>query len=149
MVLLCKLEQYIVQHKMKQVLDDGETHFQQLTLTLSDYNKGKIGVSEILIHDRLFDVKSYSITGNTVQLLVVNDTQEEGIVEKIKELTTHMGKHGQMPSKLLQLLTTTYLMPASLQKFVLPEETAQNYSLFSTHLLFTTREVSSPPPKLL
>ena len=75
---------------MKQVLDDGETHFQQLTLTLSDYNKGKIGVSEILINDRLFDVKSYSITGNTVQLLVVNDTQEEGIVERVSVIVKQL-----------------------------------------------------------
>lgn len=149
MVLLCKVEQCIVQHKMNHVLDNSETHFEQFTLSLSDYIKGKISESEILIHDRLFDVKSFSITGNTVQLLVVNDAQEEEIVEKIKELTTNMGKHGQMPSKLLQLLTLTYIMPTNIQKFFLPQEHPQDYSLFTAHLLSTTRDVSSPPPKLL
>ena len=136
----------MVQLEMKTALTNNATRYQTISLSLTDF-KEKINENEILIDGRLYDVNSFSIKGNTVQLLVISDEKEENILEKIKELTTNTTKHSSFPEQMLQLLTLTYILPDSTHKFGLQQISQQKYTQLCANVFSVTGEVSSPPPK--
>ena len=148
MVLIFKVQQSIVQFEMKHPLSNLSKSFQTFSLSLGDF-KHKINGNEILIEGKLYDIISFTITGNNVQLVVINDKKEEDILEKIKGLTAGISKHSKIPTKLVQLLTLNYILPNYSSKSVLQQIPQRNYLLFCANIFSVTSEVSSPPPKLI
>ena len=146
MVLILKLQQCMVQLEMKAALSNDATRYQTISLSLTDF-KQKINENEILIDGKLYDVSSYSIKGNTIQLLVMSDEKEENILEKIKEFTTGTTKHSPFPEQMLQLLTLTYILTDCTHKFGLQQISQQKYTQLCANVFSVTGEVSSPPPK--
>lgn len=69
---------------MQQTLENGHARFQKITLSRTDYEKGKINGHEICLSGKIYDIKTMSIHGDSVELLAINDTDEENILEKIK-----------------------------------------------------------------
>lgn len=146
LVLIYKVQQCMVQHEMKSVLNNHETRFQPLTISLSVYKKNIFG-NEIVIDGKLYDVNSIAISGNTVHLQVINDTKEESILEKIKDLISGTTKHNRLPIRLVQLLSLNYILPHSQYNSALQQISQQNFLPLSTNILSITKDVSSPPPK--
>ena len=148
-LLIYTVQQYIVQHEMEQVLNNDETSFQQLTLSLSDFQKGEINTDEISFNGKMYDVKSIKISGNKVELLVINDTGEENIIENIKKsVNTNSGQNKKLPYHLVNLLNWFYIYPASGNEFLLLEHRT-SYLPFSENVFSFISEISSPPPKLV
>ncbi|MFS8081928.1 MAG: hypothetical protein ACMG51_00640 [Ginsengibacter sp.] len=146
LVLIYKVQQCMVQNEMKSVLNNHETRFQPLTISLSVYKKNIFG-NEIVIDGKLYDVNSIAISGNTVHLQVINDTKEESILEKIKDLISGTTKHNRLPIRLVQLLSLNYILPHSHYDSALQQISQQNFLPLSTNILSLTKDVSSPPPK--
>ena len=132
---------------MKHPLSNHSKSFQILSLSLADF-KHKIIENEVLIDSKLYDVISFTITGNNVQLVVINDKKEEDILEKIKGLTAGISKHSKLPKQLVQLLSLTYILPNYSSKSLLQQIPQQKYLLLCANLFSVPREVSSPPPKI-
>ena len=148
MVLIFKVQQCIAHFEMKHAISNNATSSQTFSLSLSDF-KNKINENEFLIDGKLYDVISFSITGNNVQLVVINDKKEEDILEKIKGFTAGISKHSKLPTQLVQLLALTYILPNYSSKSVLQQIPEQKYVLLCVNVFSVPSEVSSPPPKLI
>ncbi|HZV67939.1 MAG TPA: hypothetical protein VFG10_00255 [Saprospiraceae bacterium] len=129
-------------------MDDEETPFEQITLSLPDYLKDKINNHEISIEGKMYDIKSVSISGDKVTLLVINDPHEENILKKLKEvLTGRKQSKSNRPHQLRPIHTLKYLSPE-------PEHNI-SFTFCSTIILslpvpgFVTndREIPTPPPR--
>ena len=89
MLLIYRIQQSYVQDNMIQSINSSKTQFQEIVLSRSDYQLSRINASEITINNKLYDVKSVNISGDRVNLLVLNDSMEENILAKIAEFTNN------------------------------------------------------------
>ncbi len=148
-LLIYKIQQSCVHSEMEQALNNEATGFQQLTLSLSDFQKGEINANEISFNGKMYDVKSIKISGDKVELLVINDTKEENIVENIKRsVNTNSEQNKKLPYHLVNLLNWFYIYPVSGNAFLLLEQRT-SYLPFSENVFSFISEISSPPPKLV
>lgn len=149
-LLIYKIQQYFVHREMEQALNNKATRFQQLTLSLSDFQKGKINDHEISIKGKMYDVKSIEIRGNKVELLVINDTREENILEDIKKsINTSNQQNKEHPYHFVKVLTLLYITPATDNIFLL-EKNKQNIFRSPCEIIISYKPgISSPPPRLV
>ena len=134
---------------MQRVVANKATRFQKLTLSLSDYKKAKINSHEISVNGKMYDVKSISMSGDKVELLAINDSREDDIIDALgKSVGGNEKQNKELPGRLARLLTSDYIFPSPIHIF-LPEKNKQNnfYSL-RENIISNSIEISSPPPRI-
>jgi hypothetical protein len=133
---------------MAKNLKSRGTSFQKISLSLNGYKKSKVSASEISLNGNLYDVRSIHISGNKIELLVINDKQEKNILDAIKGYFNAPNQSNKkLPLTLKQLLAMDYLS----------EKTEQiSLHFFSlSHLLIQpglkfnsiSQNTTSPPPR--
>ncbi len=132
------------------ILKNDGIEFEKLILSKSEFIEAKVNDFEIFYKGKMFDFKSADITGEMVELLVINDTKEEGIIDLINEIFDNEDKQGnKIPGQLTQLTGMTYLVSGNDLHFMV-FQTKQNY--FRSHEIKLTpfyNDIASPPPKLV
>jgi hypothetical protein len=127
-----------------------ENGFVKLTLTITEFQKNIINPHELSYKGKMYDFKYAVISGNIVELLVINDTKEENILGKIKELTDNTDKqNSDLPNQLVKLLTLTYICPSIENKFIFQELRENNFLLLCENMVSNTNEIPFPPPRLV
>ncbi len=149
MFLIYKMQQYYVQCEMKQSLTNNRTQFLKIIISLRDYQKCKINADEVIIKDKMYDVKSVRLSVNNVELLVINDSKEENILKKMMEYTTST-KHPDTDflNYLNRLLSVSYLFQETYCNFVIYPSSVDNFLQLTKNIISTFVEIPSPPPKL-
>ena len=133
---------------MLEAMEEKQTGFLKLTLTVSEFQKSKINSHEISYKGKMYDFKPVAISDDTVELLVINDTKEETILEKINELADNTSSHkGELPSQLIKLLTLTYICPTFDNRFIFQELEGNNFLPICESILSIAKEIPSPPPE--
>jgi hypothetical protein len=98
----------------------------------------------------MYDVKSAFVTGNIVELLVLNDADEEKIVNNICALQHGPDKKNADPvDQLVKLLTLTYIIPAPFQYSFFPHPDAEHFFAFQETAGSLAVDIPSPPPRLV
>lgn len=147
MLLVYQLQQFNVQEEMEAQLNDPSAHFEQLSLSLADFEKARINDHEIAIGGKMYDYKSARISGNTVELSVINDTQEERILEHNKDLTQKNRNADRLLSIAMQLMLLDFI-PHTPQVPTFFCTYTRSYPQLSVVVLSRHSEVLSPPPWL-
>lgn len=149
LLLFYLLEQRSVKTEMQLQVLKKETHFEKLTLSLTDYKKSIIDAHEILFLGKMYDVKEVQISGNKVELLVLCDNKETQILAQIQNQSSeNTSSQKSLPNKLNKIVSLDYLLPdkdASEQNFF--ADKAQ-YPTISILLKDESLELLSPPPEL-
>ena len=143
------MRQSYVQFEMQKKLRNSQSRFEKLSLTLSEYKRSRIKEDEISINGKMYDIKSFQINGDKIELLAINDTEEENILQRIKDLITNNNTNpgSEVPSQLTDLITLDYIYPGSVSEIIFFEKQQENfYELFQTHSSFHP-DVLSPPPR--
>ena len=144
--IIYKIQQLRVRSEMLEELKEGQAVATKLTLSISDFQKSKINSSEIYFKGKMYDVKSVNISTDMVELLVINDTKEEKIIEKNNELSKNANGQNKLPSQLLKLITMVYIFPVPNYQCLIQKR--QNHFLLSLETLVSYKtEITSPPPK--
>ncbi len=86
------MQQYAAQLEMQHLLNDEEADFENIILSISDYQNSKVKKDEIAVNGNMYDVKSSEIIGDSINLLVINDKKEKKIVERINDFTNNSEK---------------------------------------------------------
>ncbi len=153
MILIFRFQQYCVQNGMEQELNDKQTRFSKLILSVPDFQKSRISSHEISLNGEMYDVKSIKYSDNKVELLVIKDTKEESIIANIKLLVNNSGQRSPLPDNLIKLLTLDYTCPHSTNVFLLQDQVIQLQRTFNfpfcENIISFKCEISSPPPKLV
>ncbi len=131
---------------MEQVVRNKESGFIDLEIPLSAFNQSK--TSEISYQGKMYDIKSYTIKGNTVYLKVVNDTEEDHINTQIKRLAQNNDTdQDNLIQHLLDLLTQLYICPVSEPFIALIDVREVKHTSFHPRLISHQPDIVSPPPK--
>lgn len=147
-LLIYKTQQCYVWYEMQHTLNDSNTRFQKLELSLSDFQKSKINSDEIFFQGKMYDVKSVQVSGNIVNLLVINDKDEDSILKKIDNfLNTTQKDNSKLPYQLQQLLSLNYLSPYSVNFFFIPSLSITTFHSLNLNLISNDSDTSSPPPE--
>ncbi len=149
LLLAYNMQQSIVRQHMIRLVQKKQKGFQKLTLTVSEFRKSRLKKDEICYDGKMYDVKSYSISDNVVDLLVVHDTKEEMVARKIARLV-HSGKRqSHMLDNLVHLLTLVYTCPVSESAFFFRQLTESSFCRFYENTISVSAAVISPPPDLI
>ncbi len=142
--------QNVAQREMAERIKQKKTILSTINFTVSEFKKSRINESEILYNGKMYDIKSTSIVGNTVHLLVLNDTKEEKLVEGINKLTKNIHDKGKanLPIQLINLLMQTFIFDATNTHIFFPIIANKNFQAYHANLLFAFGNIPYPPPKL-
>lgn len=147
-MLMYKSQKWYIRREVKQTLNSSKTLFEKMTLSLSEFNDSKVNEKEILYKGNMYDIKSISLTDTLIELLVINDKAEKGIIDRI----THFVKQSNdsksnFPAKLFQFLSLTYL-PNSSNHSLHVFASAVKFSMYSTLAPNSTvKDIVTPPPR--
>ena len=147
--LYYKVQQLIVQHEMESDIDEIGICSQKFDLSQKEYAKSKINEHEILIKGKLYDIKSVIISAGRAEIVVINDTREERILEDLKKLGDTNNRHNKsLPSHCFNILTLFYL---STEINNTPGEliaVTKNFRNYNDNIISNGPAIDSPPPKI-
>ena len=148
MILFFQIQRNIIQNKMQISLINPGSKFENLKLSLSNFNNNKINSHEIMYNGTMYDIKSIKISGDNVLLTVLTDYDESGLVQKIKNYFGIDNKHdSKIPEKLTKLFSLIYIIP-SINFTVLLSNVNQNlFFSFSESIVNNFSDILIPPPK--
>ncbi len=150
MLLVYKFQQYCAQREMDWELYREEARLEKLVVSLHDFQNGRINEREISVNGKLYDIKSVSILGNTVELLVVNDEKEERILAKIKELRNNTNEQSSPFShQFVKLPPLVYIFSAPNSKLIFPALEEDNFVPLCECAISRKFAPPFPPPKLV
>jgi hypothetical protein len=148
MLLVYQYQKYLIQQEIKHALNKNENGFENLTISISDFKKGKINDYEITFKGKMYDFTSVKIIGDYVELIVINDTKEEGILSFLeKTFSNDNNQDNNLPNPLLKLLTLIYISPILDHQFLMIESKQNIFRSTADIFLSYTADIASPPPK--
>ncbi len=149
LLVVFKMQQCYVWQEMQLSLKDNQTPFQKITLPFFDYQKSKINSHEISVNGKMYDVKSISLSDDKVELLVIHDSREENILQKIKDFAISTNQpNTDFANQLFQLLSLNYISPGVGPVFFIPSFSINIFSPLFLNVISNGFEIPSPPPKL-
>ena len=150
LLLLSQLQIFSVHSKMHALLDDSESGFVKMILSIENYRKSRVDSKEILVQGEMYDVKSVTYSGDHVELMVIHDKHEGNILKRITKFLTHSKEHkSNTTDHILQLIGFYYTLPSS-KDVVEPCETRVNkFISFKSHFTSFILELNTPPPELI
>ena len=150
MLIIYEFKQCMVHKEMQKILNNSDTRFQKIILSINDFHKKKINAREIFINGKLYDIKSISIIGNKIELLAFHDKKEENIFAEIKKaIRNNNEQNSQLPNRLIKLLTLFYVSPIHYYNLSLSEKKENKYPLVCEIILSHKPDISSPPPEFI
>jgi hypothetical protein len=116
MLMFYKIERQVQQNRMRQKMEDNNYQLQQFSISKLEFTRNKLSGNEIVMHGKLYDMKSFSIHGNTVDVLAMRDKAEELIIKAIKNaIKTSARMENGLLVRIVKLLTLDYSVPNLLQ----------------------------------
>ncbi len=152
LLFVYQMQQYVAREQMQQLLLNKNITKQKIILDHSAYAQCKVGNAEIFVNGKMYDVRSIKTIGENVELEVVNDTKEEGILSKISQLSNGLSKDNKLLEILVGLLTLDFVQPAnvseicSLSILITRDRTISIRN--NNPLLSFFCDIKGPPPKI-
>ena len=149
MLLVHKIQQFYVQYEMRLVVNDNETSFEKLILSIDDYHRSRINSHEISHKGNMYDVKSVNITGYIVELLVINDIKEKILLKNIKDFLRNSNRQKkELPDQLQKFLSINYISSDKERIIYIPSLSFNIFHYPDWNLISDPSDIPSPPPKL-
>ncbi len=138
-----------VHREMKKVLEDRETSFEHISLSLQDFNHSGFNGQELMFCGKMYDIKAVTYTGNRVELLAVNDLKEKGILDQISHTINHQrNSRKEMPDNAIQFMGLLYDFPGHDNLFTLSVIHKITYQTCCISCLSRSTDITSPPPEI-
>lgn len=150
-ILLCYMaEQKLVRYEMKEKLENENAVFEKLILSKKDYNAAKRAHNELAFDQKLFDIKSKTFIGDSVHLLVINDTKEKQIEHKIEAyFAEDENPNSDQAKQIKKIFESHYLCPTQNEWRLANSWKYISYPEWDTTLLPINLNTTSPPPQLV
>lgn len=149
MLLIYKVQQFSVQYKMRLALNESEISFERLILNIDEYRKSRLNSREISYKGNMYDVKSVNITGDSVELLVINDVKEKILLQEIKDFLQKSNQSKkELPDQLQKFLSINYIAADEGRMIYIPSFCSNIFQQPDSNLSSNFLDKPSPPPKL-
>ena len=148
-LLVYKIRQLYVQHEMMMLVKKSEIAFEKLILSFSEYQKSRLNAHEIYFKGNMYDVKSVSVSNNTVELLVINDSKEKNLLKNIKDFINKTNQQKkELPDQLQKFLALNFLSTDKENTNYIPSMPSSIFHHPNHYILPEYSDIPSPPPKL-
>jgi hypothetical protein len=149
LLFIYKLEQGCVRRQMAELVTRSDAQFTRLVMPVSQYENSRIGDDELRFDGKLYDVKSAVVTDNTVELLVLVDTEETEVVTRISSLEHRSAPQSdQVIYKLFELMAAAYTCPLLHTPIHYIQQDKLRFATVHERTISRTYESLSPPPEL-
>jgi len=149
LLLVYKVQQHFVRFRMARAIENEQSLTEQLTISIMQFQESRINKKEILFRGNMYDIKSCIFSGDSVFLVVINDTREKKIMEKIKVLAGQKNHQSRdIPNKIIKLCTLDYIIPAAFKSNIYNDFSEEKYPAYKEDHLSIEQDILSPPPKL-
>ncbi len=143
------LEQFYIRHEMRAKVECRKTVFEKITLSKNDYKRSRINSNEISLDGKMYDVKSVASVNDSIALLVINDSEETGILKKIKEFINGINDPLKIPNQLKKITFLIYLPPVNGCNIFLYASFNDFFRCIVSDTLPVYSEIVGQPPKLV
>lgn len=146
-----KIQQCAIKADMRSKIKDSNLDLFQIKLPIEVYNKSMIDDNEITFQGKMYDIKSIKIVQNQVYLLVLLDTFEQEIINKIKSFFSETSDNATagIVYEIIKMMKLVYqnnikhhLSKPIITVFLLHNSKNKLITLFSI-----TNKPSYPPPQ--
>lgn len=93
LLTLYAMQQYFIQQYMLRELSDPDAKPEILVLSKDDFDKSRIKRHEVMWEGKMYDINSLKMRGDTVELMVIHDEEEESVLKEIRNLLRHAQGH--------------------------------------------------------
>ncbi|NVO18120.1 MAG: hypothetical protein HXX13_00375 [Bacteroidetes bacterium] len=149
LLIFFRVEIAIQQHRMKEVLEKDCSGLEHISLSVNEFNLSRTSNNEILLDSKRFDIKSWHISGNRVNIEVLHDSTEESLNLAVNHALDpgFLANRGFI-GKILSLLTLDYMFPFSVSYAVIHSFGAKIDTFYISSFHFHFPEILTPPPRL-
>jgi hypothetical protein len=149
MLLIYKVQQFTIQYEMRLALNSDESSFEKLILNIAEYRKSRVNSTEIYLNGNLYDVKSVIITGDTAELIVINDLKEKILLDSLKDFLKKSNQSKkELPDQLQKLLAINYIATDPGRIIFIPSHCFNIIYHAELAIYSEPSDIPSPPPKL-
>ena len=135
---------------MSLLVKDNNSTFEKLVLTPDEYKKCRINSREISYNGNMYDVNSVKIYTDKVELFVINDSKETGILEAIKDFVHETSQHNKgYPNIIQHYFSLNYISPETDYTLLIAPFFEQIFPDTKSDIISNDSDVSTPPPELV
>ena len=135
---------------MLEELKEGRQPAIELTLTVPDFKKSKVGSNEIYFNGKMYDIKSISFIGDSVKLKAIDDVEEKKIVDIINALSNNMNdSNRKLPLQIHYLTLLKYISSNYNLSITIPSSQINIFYSSVFDLESTKPDIKTPPPQLV
>ncbi len=121
--------QKLVQVEMAEKLIQKNLPQKSITITVETYQDNLINSHEIELNGKLYDISSVALSGNKVQLSVLEDDKEMYILSLLKKvISSESDSHNQYPQQLLSFMSMLFVVPTFSTINIIHNETDLQYA---------------------
>ena len=147
-LIVFNIKQVIVQHQMKEKMENESSKFENLTLTTNQYKKCRINSKEIYFNGKMYDIKSIAFVGDSVKIMAIDDIEEKKIMDIIKMLSNKANDQNKnLPSQIQYITLLQYISPNSELEFLAPCFQIKIFYQAVFDFKSNKPEVQTPPPR--
>jgi hypothetical protein len=148
LLLVYRINQQVIKQRMARIIEKEEIEAESLTLSLEDFRHCRLNRKEILWNGNMYDIKSCVVSGDSITLMVINDTREKEIAGKIKLLAGQSDpKKKDLPGKIIKLYTLSYIAQQVVDQIYYKPCIADIIYNFTNHYESFSGDILCPPPK--
>lgn len=140
--------QWTVKIEMHEELEKIKLSNQKLKISLTEYNRYKINSFELYYNDCYYDFIVDTITNDSIQLLVIRDSEENEIFNIIKEQTNDQNNSDKgIPKTLIKIFSLWCICTDLQEEYMEPTPKLIKYAELRSYYPSESAENLSPPPK--
>jgi len=146
-IFVLQIQQVLNGINISKLLEEDNTHFSEIQISKSDFEKSKIDDHEFYFKNELYDIKSIIKKGSDYKIIARRDSEETNILERFKKIfEENKNQKNKTTDALVKLLSLVFVLPKS-DPAIFYKITNENIYIFTTE---NTKEkaiaVPSPPP---
>jgi hypothetical protein len=150
LLLFYKVEQHIQQSKMSRITEQANSVSEHFIIPRDVFAKSRISEKEISVYGKLYDLKSFTILGNAVEIFVIRDKAEELILKAINNvMKSGSEQDAGILAKIAKLLSLDYTLPLLLPDSVLAVLSENTFSILRELIYSRIGDILTPPPETL
>ena len=113
-IFVLQIQQVLNGFNISKLLEEDNTHFSEIQISKTDFEKSKIDDDEFYFRNELYDIKSITKQGRNYNIIAIKDSEETNILERFKKVFDGTkNQKNKTPDSLVKLLSLVFVVPKS------------------------------------
>ncbi len=146
-IFVLQIQQVLNGFNISKLLEEDNTHFSEIQISKTDFEKSKIDENEFYFRNELYDIKSITKQGRNYKIIAIKDSEETNILERFKKVFDGTkNQKNKTPDSLVKLLSLVFVVPKSDPSIFLKITIKNNYISTIENTKDKAIAVPTPPP---